>query len=1023
VDKIFDTALRQPKSTMQASSSRKDPDDLILAQKKSEARHAAEWNRVQDKKKASTNSNRIIDQLQADSEPDRSERNTRSTRSQLSLHHSDDDEPSPSFKNYEVTPDAFYGGPSTRRRSGSSVYEILPSTRATEREPRTRQLRPRAPSPPPLRSWTRDNPNWTRNWHSSIIYPAVGKDRARVDMGDIEKLDEGEFLNDNLIVFYLRWLQDQLEQQHPEWAKRIYFQNTFFYQKLSNPEKGMKGINYEAVKKWTSKVDLLSKDYIIIPINEHSHWYVAVICNAPKLLPGGETTDHSQSQGTNELPEDEGTNAEDGPKASLAPIAPPKPTPDTASGGDVDVVMRDMSLEEKIPGGTEELPSDSNSVLDEQDVAENDNPPPANVTSDLLESGTAKASQTKKSKRKSLPPQRKYNPKEFRIITLDSLGSSHTGTCSNLKDYLVLEIKDKKDIEIPRPGSIGTTAKGIPTQNNYYDCGLFLLSYVEMFLQNPDGFISGILQNDLKENIQWPKAPEMRARIRDLLFNLQKYQLAEAERLGKLKGKGKKTSKTEDKSGSASTSKLSSREASKSARASPDKPVVGELQDIQEKIVKSKAEPPTKEMPPKSRQSVSAEPAMAFEPEKSGILSRPASPVKIDVHKPGKPTQRDVGNVDTPSKRVAKGSGGMLNRLLSGTHKYMTGLLNNEKPATLNASNSKSPKPDIIEIKESPKKVDSGMQDSSRTIAEESPEILESGHSNVERNKQATSRTRRQHDAQSSRQGLPKYNRHDLTSPTPDAMDAPRPVPARREVQDLRSPSPPVRNRSTTAQEQWTVALKKRNLLPSADRERSVKAPSPEVMQTPSHVELDHRSAQYTENGSGNSREATDDEFKRFVHEEVADSEDEDTDDDAVDFVKMHTRSNGLSKPEDLASDEEMLMQPSNSQEEAVEDADSSLLSAPVVSSPPSGSASNKHREGQKSAPSSPVSRYENSRRGAATSPARGTKRKNPGTGESDNWQDHRRPSPVERDALDQAMIGEHVARGAQGGRHTRFLS
>jgi Ulp1 family protease len=142
----------------------------------------------------------------------------------------------------------------------------------------------------------------------------MGKDRARVDMGDIEKLDEGEFLNDNLIVFYLRWLQDQLEQQHPEWAKRIYFQNTFFYQKLSNPEKGMKGINYEAVKKWTSKVDLLSKDYIIIPINEHSHWYVAIICNAPKLLPGGETTDHSQSQDINELPEDEGTNAETGPK-------------------------------------------------------------------------------------------------------------------------------------------------------------------------------------------------------------------------------------------------------------------------------------------------------------------------------------------------------------------------------------------------------------------------------------------------------------------------------------------------------------------------------------------------------------------------------------------------------------------------------------------------------------------------------------------------------------------------------------
>ncbi|KAE9364632.1 cysteine proteinase, partial [Stipitochalara longipes BDJ] len=233
-----------------------------------------------------------------------------------------------------------------------------------------------------------------------IIYPATGKDRARVDMGDIEKLDDGEFLNDNLIVFYLRWLQDQIERNHPEMAKRIYFQNTFFYQKLAKSEKGTKSINYEAVKKWTSKVDLLSKDYIIIPINEHAHWYVAIICNAPKLLPGAEAMNSSQSQ-------------------------------------DADT--------------------------------------------------------TKKSRRKSGPPPRKHNPKEFRIITLDSLGGSHTVTCSNLKDYLVMEIKDKKNIDIERPGSIGTTAKGIPMQNNYYDCGLFLLSYVEMFLKSPDEFISGIL--------------------------------------------------------------------------------------------------------------------------------------------------------------------------------------------------------------------------------------------------------------------------------------------------------------------------------------------------------------------------------------------------------------------------------------------------------------------------------------------------------------------------------------------------
>jgi Ulp1 protease family, C-terminal catalytic domain len=58
---------------------------------------------------------------------------------------------------------------------------------------------------------------------------------------------------------------------------------------------------YENVKKWTSKVDIFSKEYIVIPVNEASsppsplpyfkvlvlmfasaHWYVAIICNLDK---------------------------------------------------------------------------------------------------------------------------------------------------------------------------------------------------------------------------------------------------------------------------------------------------------------------------------------------------------------------------------------------------------------------------------------------------------------------------------------------------------------------------------------------------------------------------------------------------------------------------------------------------------------------------------------------------------------------------------------------------------------------
>jgi len=35
---------------------------------------------------------------------------------------------------------------------------------------------------------------------------------------------------------------------------------------------------YERVKRWTKKINIFEKDFIVVPINEHSHWFVAVIC-------------------------------------------------------------------------------------------------------------------------------------------------------------------------------------------------------------------------------------------------------------------------------------------------------------------------------------------------------------------------------------------------------------------------------------------------------------------------------------------------------------------------------------------------------------------------------------------------------------------------------------------------------------------------------------------------------------------------------------------------------------------------
>ncbi|KAH6703152.1 hypothetical protein BKA61DRAFT_448450, partial [Leptodontidium sp. MPI-SDFR-AT-0119] len=343
--------------------------------------------------------------------------------------------------------------------------------------------------------WTFQNPDWVtkEKWRSSVIYPPDGKNKASVDMEDIQRLDEGEFLNDNLIVFYLRWLEDRLGKENPELASRIYFTNTFFYERLTKHAKGKSGgINYEAVERWTAKIDLLKYDYIVVPVNETVHWYVAIICNAPKLL---------KQPPTEEATSQDAKNSHAGAPSNTAEAegqSIPSPLKDTE--------MVDLDL------------------------------PPAKVASDLMEQQPL---QTKKGKRKSIPAPRRYSPDEPRIITLDSLGLTHSPTCTNLRKYLLQEIKAKKNIEIDDPGPLGTTARNIPQQDNHCDCGLFLLTYIEEFLKRPDEFVRDLLQQNEQDFSGWRSASEMRKYIRDLLFGLQRGQTREAEVSRKDKAKSK----------------------------------------------------------------------------------------------------------------------------------------------------------------------------------------------------------------------------------------------------------------------------------------------------------------------------------------------------------------------------------------------------------------------------------------------------------------------------------------------------
>ena len=55
-----------------------------------------------------------------------------------------------------------------------------------------------------------------------------------------------------------------------------------------------------------------------------------------------------------------------------------------------------------------------------------------------------------------------------------------------LNRYLIQELKDKLGQSVPEePAIVGTCAR-VPCQSNFFDCGVFVLHYVELFLADPD---------------------------------------------------------------------------------------------------------------------------------------------------------------------------------------------------------------------------------------------------------------------------------------------------------------------------------------------------------------------------------------------------------------------------------------------------------------------------------------------------------------------------------------------------------
>ncbi|RXM98077.1 Sentrin-specific protease 6 [Acipenser ruthenus] len=109
-----------------------------------------------------------------------------------------------------------------------------------------------------------------------IVYPpAPAKGGISVTNEDLHCLNEGEFLNDVIIDFYLKYLV--LEKLKKEDAQRSHVFSSFFYKRLNQRERRnvqdtanltIQQRKHKRVKTWTRHVDLFQKDFIFVPINE-----------------------------------------------------------------------------------------------------------------------------------------------------------------------------------------------------------------------------------------------------------------------------------------------------------------------------------------------------------------------------------------------------------------------------------------------------------------------------------------------------------------------------------------------------------------------------------------------------------------------------------------------------------------------------------------------------------------------------------------------------------------------------------
>jgi len=121
------------------------------------------------------------------------------------------------------------------------------------------------------------------------------KDIIEIRSSDRDRLAPGEFLNDSIIDLWLRFISSNNNNS------TCHFFTSHFYTML-------KGKGPESVRKWSTakNLDVFSKRFVFVPVNESLHWSLAVVVNPGALVNGKENIEnHSDTDNNNNYDNEE----------------------------------------------------------------------------------------------------------------------------------------------------------------------------------------------------------------------------------------------------------------------------------------------------------------------------------------------------------------------------------------------------------------------------------------------------------------------------------------------------------------------------------------------------------------------------------------------------------------------------------------------------------------------------------------------------------------------------------------------